>query len=241
MENKFEFTTHAIERYCKRVEPGLSYSQGLERLRELRSVARRWENTEDGQHMWMIENPRCAFVTKNVWDNTQRCHINLVVTVLGEREIDNDTGGKNWEDYERELLEEYKAELKKKEKEKEKHKIKERQEADKQNSTKIREKAPPSFAEWSHLLAYLTATHRETIRYESHWRTMQADRDHRTDALRYVIAELRSMESLGSPEAGYCLERFKTKFPEFGDEAFSRKYLVNYGGYLVIDQSDDKQ
>lgn len=94
----FEFTHHAIDRYIKRIEPGLSYNEGKLKLEQLaHQVTPIKTKTAKGQHQWLCNNPPCAFVTKHV----HRAY--LVVTILGPDEMselgfDDERDEDPWED-----------------------------------------------------------------------------------------------------------------------------------------------
>lgn len=54
---KFQLTSHAIDRWCERIEPNLSFYAASERLNELLAGATRIGLTPQGQHAYRLPHP----------------------------------------------------------------------------------------------------------------------------------------------------------------------------------------
>lgn len=226
----FKFTSHAIERYCGRVEPGLRYHQALKRLEFLAAGATpKKANTESGQQQWVIDDPRCAFIVKRVKDKNLKRNINLVVTILGEDEMARWDEANNEDSYslERELYEEYQADLAaRQQKAKDSAAaMKIEAEAAKQIHTKrgyqydpgnaVLEEAPEKKPKpspkigWAEVLAMIASEHKAVCKYEAHRETILNSVDRKSDALREALKTLHDMMQDGSQTAHACMERIK--------------------------------
>ena len=232
----FKFTSHAIQRYCERVEPGLRYNKALKKLETLAAGASpKKMQTEAGQQQWLVNDPPCALVVKRVKDKSLKCNINLVVTVLGEDEMEK------WGDpdvdpyeYERELLAEYEADLQARQQRTQDSAVamKAEGEASKKAHAKKGYDYDPSKAvfaadpvkklktqandvRWTEVLAMIASEHKAFLKYESHRETIRKSMDETADALREALKTLHDMAGGGSHAAHECLERISTINPRF--------------------------
>lgn len=229
----FKFTSHAIARYCERVAPGTSYRAATKALDDMATRATpKKMRTDSGQQQWVVDGPRCAFITKRVTDKSLKRTINLVVTVLGEDEMEK------WEEpedpyaYEKELLAEYEADLaarREKAKESKAAMEAEAEEAKQHHAARgfqydhigaMKEGKPKKtpkglHSSWTHVLALIAAENKAISRYESHRETLRKSVDVTADALREALKTLTEMADCGSQNAQGCVERIKALDPGF--------------------------
>ena len=213
--------------------PGLSYRAALQNLEEmaLRATPKKMR-TDSGQQQWVIDEPRCAFITKRVQDKSIKKNVLLVVTVLGEDEMAKWDEENNIDPYafEKELLAEYEADLAER-----RAKAKEAKAAMETEAKQAQEHhaargfqydhmgamkegkstKPPKGHNWTQVLALIVGENKAICRYESHRETLRKSVDVTVDALREALKTLTEMADCGSQNAQGCVERIKVIDPGF--------------------------
>jgi hypothetical protein len=228
----FKFTSHAIERYIERVEPGLNYRKAVKKLPELaeRATAKK-QKTGSGQQQWIVDEPRCAFITKIVDDRRSQRKINLVVTVLGEAEMAV-WEAENQDPYafEKELYEEYQATLA--ERKAKAEESKKQLQRDIAEAKRIKEakgfpgyKANGAFKaqketklngkDWMQLIDRIAKENKAICRYESHRENIKGSLDNKADALRIALQTLTELAEHGGTMAQDAVDRIRAIDPKF--------------------------
>lgn len=227
----FKFTSHAIERYVERVEPGLNYRQAVKKLPELAQRATgKKQKTDSGQQQWLVDEPRCAFITKLVEDKRAKQKIHLVVTVLGPEELD--AWNEDYDPYafEKELYEEYQATLKERE-EKAKEARKQLQ-RDAQAAKQIKEEQGLRYStkgltaepkkehklngkDWIQLIDRIAKENKAICRLESHRESIKGSLDNKAEALRVALLVLTELAEHGGTMAQEAIDGIKEIDPKF--------------------------